>query len=151
MATVVYHIHTSQHRTMTLYDSRGTHHVIKCARPSADENTRTRNYNLPSMRAWRREKAWFRGYSATRVCVNVAMVLHAEILIWPAAPSFPRKIGKPPTFLYHPVQRDRELQHTPSGKRTTKSATTLVRKTLSSYIPVSFGTFQLLYLICTVH
>ena len=25
---------TSQHRTMTLYDSRGTHHVIKCTRPS---------------------------------------------------------------------------------------------------------------------
>ena len=24
----------SQHRTMTLYDSRGTHHVIKCTRPS---------------------------------------------------------------------------------------------------------------------
>ena len=25
----------------------------------ADENTPTRNYNLRSMRAWRREKAWF--------------------------------------------------------------------------------------------
>ena len=37
---------------------RGTHHVIKCT----DENTPTRNYNLRSMRTWRREKAWFRGY-----------------------------------------------------------------------------------------
>ena len=35
--------------------------MIKCTRPSADENTPTRNYNLRSMRAWR-EKAWFQGY-----------------------------------------------------------------------------------------
>ena len=47
---------TSQHHTMTLYDSRGTHHVIKCTRPSPSENTPTRNYHLRSMRAWRREK-----------------------------------------------------------------------------------------------
>ena len=43
----------------------GTHHVLKCTRPSADENTLTPNYNLRSMRAWRREKAWFRGYAGT--------------------------------------------------------------------------------------
>ena len=72
VAAVVYHILTSQHHTMTLYDSRGTHHVIKCTRPSADENTPTRNYNLRSMRAWRREKAWFRGYVCVRVCIFTA-------------------------------------------------------------------------------
>ena len=37
--------------------------VIKCTRPSADENTPTRNYNLRSMRAWRREKR--PGFEAT--------------------------------------------------------------------------------------
>ena len=59
------------------YVGRGTHHVIKCTRPSASENTPTRNYNLVYSRpspsstracsvrynyAWeyfRREKAWY--------------------------------------------------------------------------------------------
>ena len=30
---------------MTLYDSRGTHHVIKCTGPSPSVNTPTRNYH----------------------------------------------------------------------------------------------------------
>ena len=36
---------TSQHRTMTLNDSRGTHHLIICTRPSPAVNTPTRNYH----------------------------------------------------------------------------------------------------------
>ena len=32
---------TSQHNTMTHNDSRGTHHVIKCTRPSPSVNTPT--------------------------------------------------------------------------------------------------------------
>ena len=66
---------------MTFYDSRGTHHVIKCTRP---ENTPTRNYNLRSMRAWRgsgfeasdctRARAWRgRPARARRGAVHVRM------------------------------------------------------------------------------
>ena len=48
----------SRGKRHSTYIGRGTHHVIKCTRPSADENTPTRNYNLRSMHA-RVEKAWF--------------------------------------------------------------------------------------------
>ena len=36
------------------------------------ENTPTRNYNLRRMRAWRREKAWFRGYT---LCLHATLYL----------------------------------------------------------------------------
>ena len=36
------------------------------------ENTPARNYNLRSMRAWRREKAWFRGYDPLSYSVVTA-------------------------------------------------------------------------------
>ena len=49
--------------------------MIKCTRPSADENTPTRNYNLRSMRAWRRP-----GFEATLQLQKTSQFSHLNAI-----------------------------------------------------------------------